>query len=1168
MHDSFDQSGRVDNNAYPNRYITAKAKKGVLCFVKTELKSFPEFYQSVCNDDLVFMFGTGISAALTGERFSWYNWIADGISSLKDSAVAEQLKTELDADSSADNLIAVVGKVLSATKTEGSYSMWMHQSFETACVTNASLARTLKKLTVFNDVFATTNYDLLLESATGIKSLSYEQPDKVFAMLQSGRSDAVLHIHGIYDSVHRIDSIVADKEQYAAVLNDKGAQFIQNLLGTRTLVFVGCGKTTEDVNIKQFIEFARRYLKIDRTYYFLYNSSSPVDGLPDNIQLIPYGDDFADLTDFLEDLAVERIQHRIASSRVIGRTAFDNVSSSRDSILRFHYSQRAIPFYGRDNEISRVNEFINTEEPFTWWAVTGQAGSGKSRLAYEFINQLPSSWFGFFLGDRSEERDIDGFVAFCNTAIVIDYVAGRERFVAECMNRFYDRFATTNYKLRILLLERENTRSIGSWYSKLLQRSVSERLKASEYDRDFLYLEDLERNAVESIISCVCVAQGLEEDPYRDSELYDIYSRKFERLRFRPLYLQLFVEAWIGNGCNTPKYDGYTGLLEDMLKREQEKWLLSVDNDQEVCNSCVRLLIRANIAPIEVDRIPDLYKKDWETVQKYIASHSFIGKQKSSLQDSLLNSLCQNIDRSHAIIAPQFPDIIKEYMFSYYTEPESLPDVMREIWLHASAAFSIFITKCLMDFEDQDFYKQAINAYNASTVDTDVLMGRLSFLQNRLIQKGEDPRVFWDLIDNEHAFWTSVTVPDGDEGEKDRIATLKVAGLYKVAQHIGAWSVYDVSSMIEVIDEMMEVQGGAGTQFMKKILLQKSIRELSTSSFFEASKYLRGKLDCLIGESPEDEFDSLLQMQNYNDEMMRLILMDEFDKAKNVLFEMSEKCNIEDISSAQVLAHSCFNINALSFQLEHPSTIGAGLPIVGALETRYPDDWTIRARRIGCQVAVLQKHYFSDDLPVDEIKAEADKLDSDLSSMSFNGSESDEALGIAWGSLKTLEINFASQQEIEAIIKEAEEVLKTNKRLPEVIGTAIIGIRALHKKYLFTKISHAEVERLFKYVEANPDSGSVRNEFFEMLGESEDAGKTSDYLNQNLLREAFQDAKYNPIMGSGIPEIDLQEAILEDLLTVKEPYIRGHRKIGRNEPCPCGSGKKFKRCCIGKGIYD
>ena len=29
---------------------------------------------------------------------------------------------------------------------------------------------------------------------------------------------------------------------------------------------------------------------------------------------------------------------------------------------------------------------------------------------------------------------------------------------------------------------------------------------------------------------------------------------------------------------------------------------------------------------------------------------------------------------------------------------------------------------------------------------------------------------------------------------------------------------------------------------------------------------------------------------------------------------------------------------------------------------------------------------------------------------------------------------------------------------------------------------------------------------------------------------------------------------------VKQPYVRGDRKIGRNEPCPCGSGKKYKQC--------
>ena len=28
----------------------------------------------------------------------------------------------------------------------------------------------------------------------------------------------------------------------------------------------------------------------------------------------------------------------------------------------------------------------------------------------------------------------------------------------------------------------------------------------------------------------------------------------------------------------------------------------------------------------------------------------------------------------------------------------------------------------------------------------------------------------------------------------------------------------------------------------------------------------------------------------------------------------------------------------------------------------------------------------------------------------------------------------------------------------------------------------------------------------------------------------------------------------------RSPFVRGERKVGRNEPCPCGSGKKFKQC--------
>ena len=27
------------------------------------------------------------------------------------------------------------------------------------------------------------------------------------------------------------------------------------------------------------------------------------------------------------------------------------------------------------------------------------------------------------------------------------------------------------------------------------------------------------------------------------------------------------------------------------------------------------------------------------------------------------------------------------------------------------------------------------------------------------------------------------------------------------------------------------------------------------------------------------------------------------------------------------------------------------------------------------------------------------------------------------------------------------------------------------------------------------------------------------------------------------------------------PFIRSEKKVGRNDPCPCGSGKKYKHCC-------
>lgn len=36
----------------------------------------------------------------------------------------------------------------------------------------------------------------------------------------------------------------------------------------------------------------------------------------------------------------------------------------------------------------------------------------------------------------------------------------------------------------------------------------------------------------------------------------------------------------------------------------------------------------------------------------------------------------------------------------------------------------------------------------------------------------------------------------------------------------------------------------------------------------------------------------------------------------------------------------------------------------------------------------------------------------------------------------------------------------------------------------------------------------------------------------------------------------------DDSFPFEEPYVRLNPKVGRNDPCPCGSGKKYKKCCL------
>lgn len=43
---------------------------------------------------------------------------------------------------------------------------------------------------------------------------------------------------------------------------------------------------------------------------------------------------------------------------------------------------------------------------------------------------------------------------------------------------------------------------------------------------------------------------------------------------------------------------------------------------------------------------------------------------------------------------------------------------------------------------------------------------------------------------------------------------------------------------------------------------------------------------------------------------------------------------------------------------------------------------------------------------------------------------------------------------------------------------------------------------------------------------------------------------------------ELDELSEDDFIEGPRPYVRLDAKVGRNDPCPCGSGKKYKKCCL------
>ena len=118
----------------------------------------------------------------------------------------------------------------------------------------------------------------------------------------------------------------------------------------------------------------------------------------------------------------------------------------------------------------------------------------------------------------------------------------------------------------------------------------------------------------------------------------------------------------------------------------------------------------------------------------------------------------------------------------------------------------------------------------------------------------------------------------------------------------------------------------------------------------------------------------------------------------------------------------------------------------------------------------------------------------------------------------------------------------------------------------------------------NVDSPTLHHKYGDMEADAlyinvyrQDARRNKELFPNNENFVCFADYNFSgntTLKCGGLPQRIWQQLYHEKIDKIEIAWREGKyavkraRKIGVNELCPCGSGKKFKKCCRGKGIYD
>jgi preprotein translocase subunit SecA len=153
--------------------------------------------------------------------------------------------------------------------------------------------------------------------------------------------------------------------------------------------------------------------------------------------------------------------------------------------------------------------------------------------------------------------------------------------------------------------------------------------------------------------------------------------------------------------------------------------------------------------------------------------------------------------------------------------------------------------------------------------------------------------------------------------------------------------------------------------------------------------------------------------------------------------------------------------------------------------------------------------------------------------------------------LDTLRPLLLAQVEKAYAVKEMEIGSDVMRYLEKVIMLQVIDMQ--WKDHLLAMDHLKEGIGLRGYGQKDP-LVEYKKEAFDMFGEM------TSRISTEIIRRLFkiQVQKQEPVMREPVRQVRLNYNRGDGSVA---QAVRREKKVGRNDPCPCGSGKKYKKCC-------